>query len=265
LYYFILSKASSIRLVFLNACDTAKNRKVDERHPFAGVAPAIVSAGIPAVVAMQKPISDPGAIAFADTFYTRLAEGAPVDFAVNEGRLEMFNQEPGTFEWATPVLSMQAPDGVLFAPKGAQTPEPEPAPAASGAGGSVYILCRPGDRDFLMPVFKHLRSRGFAVDKSPFEGDEMAVREADRKALASADAVLLLWGVGSDAWRRERNADIKDILKSRAPYRASHLYICGTPDEDKEFLIDLEEEAFINGLTGFSEALMTDFIAKLSS
>ncbi len=263
LYYFILSKAHSIRLVFLNACETAINRVANVRHPFAGVAPAIVSAGVPAVIAMQKPISDPGAIAFAETFYAALADGAPVDYAVNEGRLDMFNKEPGTLEWATPVLFMQAPDGVLFKPKRGRATEPEPAPATNGAARSVYILCKPGDKEFLMPVFKYLRAAGFSVDKSPFEGDEAAIQAADRSALASADAALILWGSGGDAWRRERNADIKEVLKNRAPLRASYLYICGTPDEDKQFLIDLEEEAFINGLQGFSEALMTDFVRQL--
>ncbi|MDZ4701676.1 MAG: CHAT domain-containing protein [Rhodothermales bacterium] len=267
LYYFILSKAHSIRLVFLNACETANNRVANERHPFAGVAPAIVSAGVPAVIAMQKPISDPGAIAFAETFYAALADGAPVDYAVNEGRLDMFNKEPGTLEWATPVLFMQAPDGVLFKPKRAKAPEPEPAPApaTNGATRSVYILCKPGDKEFLMPVFKYLRVSGFSVDKSPFEGDEAAILAADREALATADAVLILWGNGGDAWRRERNANIKEALKTRPPLRANYLYICGTPDEDKQFLIDLEEQAFINGLQGFSDALMADFVDKLNS
>ncbi|MEZ4699113.1 MAG: CHAT domain-containing protein [Rhodothermales bacterium] len=264
LYYFILSKAQSIRLVFLNACDTAKNRVANERHPFAGVAPAIVSTGTPAVIAMQKPISDPGAIAFAETFYKRIAEGAPVDFAVNEGRLQMFNKEPGTFEWATPVLFMQAEDGVLFTPKTA-APAPEPEPASAAAGASVYILCRSADKEFLMPVFKYLRAQGFTVGKSPFEGEENTIREADRAAIATSDAVLILWGSGGDAWRRERNADIKEALKTRSPLRATHLYICGTPDDDKEFLIDVEEQEFINALQGFDEALLTDFIARLNA
>ncbi len=269
LYYFILSKAQSIRLVFLNACETAINRVANERHPFAGVAPAIVSAGVPAVIAMQKPISDPGAIAFAETFYAALADGEPVDYAVNEGRLAMFNKEPGTLEWATPVLFMQAPDGVLFKPKRAEAPEPESAPvaspAANGATKSVYILCKPGDKEFLMPVFKHLRAAGFEVDKSPFQGDDAAIQVVDREALATADAVIILWGTGGDAWRRERNADIKEALKTRPPLSANYVYICGTPDEDKQFLIDLEEQAFINGLQGFSDALMTDFVEKLNA
>jgi hypothetical protein len=100
-------------LVVLNACNSAE---LSGAHPFGGVASALVRAGMPAVVAMQFPVSDEAAIAFSNRFYTRLAAGDPVDLAVAEGRLGISNKLPGSFEWATPALYLRVPDGVLFVP-----------------------------------------------------------------------------------------------------------------------------------------------------
>ena len=67
---------------------------------------------MPAVVAMQFPISDKAAIAFSETFYQRIAKGDPVDVAMAEGRKKLWHLE----EWATPVLFLRSKDGVLFEP-----------------------------------------------------------------------------------------------------------------------------------------------------
>ncbi len=111
----LLRDARTLRLVFLNACETAKVTREHGLDPFAGVASALVLAGIPAVVAMQFPISDRAAITYAGTFYPLLAQGFPVDQAAAEGRRAIRLSRRGTMEWATPVLFMRAPDGVLFA------------------------------------------------------------------------------------------------------------------------------------------------------
>lgn len=106
----VLAGQPSLKLVVLNACKGAQGASTD---PFAGVAPALIQLGIPAVVAMQFPISDRAARAFADRFYPALADGAPVDEAVNIGRRAIWlkgSQE----EFGTPVLYLHAPDGKLF-------------------------------------------------------------------------------------------------------------------------------------------------------
>ncbi len=102
----------SLRLVVLNACDTAKS---DQGKPFASVAPRLVMAGVPAVIAMQFPISDIAAIDFAKSFYSRLVAGDPVDEATARGRGAISAGNGGQLEWGTPVLFMRAPDGRLFA------------------------------------------------------------------------------------------------------------------------------------------------------
>jgi beta-lactam-binding protein with PASTA domain len=125
----ILHDVKSLRLVFLNACDTAKATQQEGQDPFAGVATAMIMAGIPAVVAMQFPITDKAAVSFAGTFYPRIVSGYPVDAAVAEGRKAIKLADSSTMEWATPVLFMRSPDGVLFdieKPMPAAEPLPKP-------------------------------------------------------------------------------------------------------------------------------------------
>jgi Tol biopolymer transport system component/outer membrane protein assembly factor BamD (BamD/ComL family) len=110
----LLHDIHTMRLVFLNACETAKLTREKGLDPFAGVAAAMVMAGIPAVVAMQFPITDRAAITFAQRFYSLLARGYPVDAAVAGGRQATRLAAPETMEWGTPVLFMRAPEGVIF-------------------------------------------------------------------------------------------------------------------------------------------------------
>lgn len=108
----------SLRLAVLNSCEGARSSRND---PFAGVAANLVRQGIPAVVAMQFEISDEAAITFAGEFYSALAEGVPVDAAVAEARKAIY--ATNDVEWATPVLYMRSPNGVLFKLAAPKDPE----------------------------------------------------------------------------------------------------------------------------------------------
>lgn len=114
----LLAASPSLRLVVLNACDSASVQKTGARgqdfNPFAGVANALVLAGLPAVIGMQHPISDPAAITFSRIFYQQLAKGEPVDAAVTESRRAMYVEDRDSLEWTTPVLFLRAPHGDLF-------------------------------------------------------------------------------------------------------------------------------------------------------
>lgn len=102
-----------LRLVVLTSC---KGAELPRRHgldPYRGVATILNRRGLPAVVAMQFSISDPGAIAFSEEFYRALAEGRPVEEAVVEGRLAL---ERKTHEWVTPVLYLKSREGRLVDP-----------------------------------------------------------------------------------------------------------------------------------------------------
>lgn len=107
-----LADLPSLRLVFLNACETAR---ANAQAPYAGVAPALLRSGIPAVLAMQLPIRDRSALAFSRTVYHRLASGDPIDVAVTEGRLAIARGSEDMLEWGTPALFLRGEDGRLFA------------------------------------------------------------------------------------------------------------------------------------------------------
>jgi hypothetical protein len=68
----LLRNHRSLRLAVLNACEGAKS---DPRDPFGGTAQKLVQQGLPAVIAMQFPISMVAAAKLAGTFYDALAAG----------------------------------------------------------------------------------------------------------------------------------------------------------------------------------------------
>lgn len=101
----VLRDHSSLGLVVLNACEGAR---VQGSDTFSGVAQSLIRAGIPAVIAMQLPVSDRAAIAFSRHFYRNLAVGCALEEAVCEARKSLFS-ERFAFEWLTPVLYMNGP------------------------------------------------------------------------------------------------------------------------------------------------------------
>lgn len=106
----VLHDHRSLRLVILNACEGARSSRVD---PFAGTAQSLIQQGIPAVIAMQFPITDEAAITFSKELYSTLSDGYPVDAALSEARKAIFAQG-NEVEWGTPVLYLRSPDGRIF-------------------------------------------------------------------------------------------------------------------------------------------------------
>src|SRR4051812_45012921 len=107
----LLAEEQSLRLVVLNSCDTARATATDR---FSSTASTIMRRGIPAIVAMQYEISDPAAISFARGFYDAIAAQQPVDQAVTRARRAIRISRRSTLEWATPVLYLRSPTGMLF-------------------------------------------------------------------------------------------------------------------------------------------------------
>jgi CHAT domain len=124
----------ALGVVVLNACNTARTGHQQGASPFRGVATALVLGGVPAVVAMQRPISDGAAIGFSTSFYRHLARGDAIDEALTEGRQAIHSATPEGFEWATPVLFLRVPEGNVFVVKPAERQvqaEAPPRPPAS--------------------------------------------------------------------------------------------------------------------------------------
>jgi hypothetical protein len=127
-----LRDRSSLRLVFLNACRTAQAGSV---APYSGVATALLHIGIPAVIAMQFPISDSAALALSRAFYRRIARGDTVDAAVTEGRMAIRRLAPGNTEWGTPVLFERLTSGRIVEPQSASPLPPGPSRRDTTAPG----------------------------------------------------------------------------------------------------------------------------------
>ncbi|MCA9979183.1 MAG: CHAT domain-containing protein [Anaerolineales bacterium] len=106
-------RGSSVRLVVLNACKTSAEA---EGKAFMGVAPALVIAGIPAVIAMQFNVPDRMAIRFTTALYKYLVQATPLDEAVTEMRIYAANgpEEYDRVWWAIPTLFMRAENGEIW-------------------------------------------------------------------------------------------------------------------------------------------------------
>jgi hypothetical protein len=110
----LLNDHDTLRLVTLNACNTAQRQTGDA---LTGVAAELIQHGVPAVIAMQAPIPDRIAVTFAHGFFGALADSYPVEAALSQGRQRIFVTKRSQNEvfWGVPVLFMRASDGDLFA------------------------------------------------------------------------------------------------------------------------------------------------------
>lgn len=106
----LLRDHASLRLVILNACESAQ---ASTHNAFTGVAQTLMRQGVPATVAMQFPITDAAAQEFGKTLYGALADRYSIDAALGETRKALATQSFG-LEWATPVLFSRVEDGNLF-------------------------------------------------------------------------------------------------------------------------------------------------------
>ncbi|MCU0493933.1 MAG: CHAT domain-containing protein [Chloroflexaceae bacterium] len=138
----VLRRAESLRMIWLNSCSGAVGGGLT--GPLASAAARLVSVGVSAVLANQLRISDTAAIRLARNFYENLARREGVDTALAKARLAVSISDLSSLEWATPVLYMRAPDGVLFeqppaaAPTGAEPPAtPPPVSPAVATSGST--------------------------------------------------------------------------------------------------------------------------------
>jgi hypothetical protein len=107
------AEEDKLRLVFLESCGTAKR---DSNDAFRGLAPQVIQAGVPAVIAMQDLVEVGTARAFASTFYRQLLRHGQVDLACNEARAAVKAQQLRGSE--VPVLFMRVRSGELLRIKG---------------------------------------------------------------------------------------------------------------------------------------------------
>jgi CHAT domain len=214
----LLAARGSVRLVFLNACNTAQMAGSAGADPFAGVATALVFEGVPAVVAMQRPVPDDAAILLAKHFYSSLAKGLPLEAAVAAGRRQMEMARFDALRWAIPVLFMRSPDGFLFKQRGLDAPvalHPATVPATptetsaappevvwpEGTGPRVFLAATDEDIGHLhRQLKKALEKEGFRVLHSVPPPHDVSEHSARVKAIVgSADLLVHLLGDGPGA------------------------------------------------------------------
>ncbi|MBN1349278.1 CHAT domain-containing protein [candidate division KSB1 bacterium] len=117
----LLNDHNTLKLVLLNACEGARASITD---PFGGIAQSLVQQEIPAVIAMQREISDSAAITLSQEFYSALAQGYPVDQALTETR-KLMRAGGNPIEWGIPVLYMRSQNGHIFNIDGSAEMSPE--------------------------------------------------------------------------------------------------------------------------------------------
>ncbi|WP_250003469.1 CHAT domain-containing protein [Actinoplanes sp. M2I2] len=130
------------RLVVLHLCETTA---VDYLATFGHLAPKLIRAQFPAVLAMQYPLPATEAKRFTSSFYKLLAEGRPIGDAVQGAREEFHQVGDANRLFGAPVLYLQADDGRLVRTgnAGPSVPPRHDAPAAPrGREGLIDALFR---------------------------------------------------------------------------------------------------------------------------
>jgi hypothetical protein len=105
-------------LVVLSAC---RSGQVGGTGVFNGAGPALIQAGVPAVMAMQLTLPVEQAIRFARALYGALAGFHPLVEAVGRGRQQLYDERWNPRAWFVPALYLRSDDprGELFRPTGA--------------------------------------------------------------------------------------------------------------------------------------------------
>jgi hypothetical protein len=130
----IMLRRSGVRLIVLDSCESGRLAL----DPFRSIAPALMRAQVPAVVAMQFPVLQEAARYFAVEFYRALVEGFPIDACLTEGRKAvLFNTGIDNANWGIPVAYTRAPDGKLFEMPPATRMPPGPVQSSTDADGDA--------------------------------------------------------------------------------------------------------------------------------
>jgi CHAT domain-containing protein len=103
----VLFGAAQARLVLLHACQSALT---DDSGLLTGVALALSTAGVPAVVAMQFTVRAAAATRFAEVVYRALARGDALQHAVSQARQALYVEELDWVSWHMPTLTIRARD-----------------------------------------------------------------------------------------------------------------------------------------------------------
>jgi len=197
-----LRASRELRLVFLNSCESAQVGHRPGQDPLLGLAAALVRGGMPAVIAMQFPVSDEAARVFSEAVYRSLAHGNPLDAAVADGRLALYREKPGSWEWITPVLVTALSESEVFRPlctveeaRAAAREQNVPPPEITFPRAPYKKLC--GREKWLAEILGELRDPNgnpvIAIHGMGGIGKTALAHEAVRGALGEGLFTTALW------------------------------------------------------------------------
>lgn len=170
----LMEARRSLRLIVLNCCESARINVGDR---FGNPAIGLMKTGwLPAVVAMQFPITDNAAISMSEGFYAALAGNRPIDDAVTLAR--RFIQQRSRVEWGIPVLYMRSSDGKIFDVQ-ARSP---PVIRADGSSPSKEAMLR--GRDEFMAALATAPATIEALEDLTRRGQELHGLLADDNELS---------------------------------------------------------------------------------
>ncbi|MBV9171661.1 MAG: CHAT domain-containing protein, partial [Chloroflexi bacterium] len=245
-------------VVLLQACEGAAQ---SPSKAFSSLASQLVEQDVPVVVAMQYDVSNSTAKKFALEFYNRLAEEDPVDKAAQEGRRQIALGPLGykSRDFATPVLFMRAPDGILFeragtpGPKGASVSrprnvwDPQPRPIAFE---QLIELDRLVAGVTMVPEELRRLYRMYAPFGPPLPRDEPGAEDALPRMLAwlaeigplTDGTVPILRVVEHIRQAQVQDETTKDAIRSWVTMMAQHLH--ATPPDESPPAIEAVDGKF---------------------
>ncbi|MBN2007676.1 MAG: CHAT domain-containing protein [Anaerolineae bacterium] len=148
-------------LVFISSCESAV-RDLQNGNPFVGLAPKLVQAGVPAVIAMQDVVSISSNQQLVQEFYRYQLHHGIVDLALNQARMALYSQQADRVQskdWTIPVLFMRLKQGQLFNRDPVRT-------ALNAMIASSIFNPLPANEPYLPVEVQHIRN---AVDVADFQ------------------------------------------------------------------------------------------------
>ncbi len=198
---------------------------------------------------MQFAISDHAALKLSSEFYSALADNYPLDAALAEARRAIFLDD-NAVEWATPVLYLRAPDGVIFdvkpLPAAAVSPvsppphtEALPPAVTRGENGSET----PSPAESFESLYKRaraLQTEGEQIlDETP-EDQDIAIRKFQEASVLyyKADEIQpddprVAFHTG-EIWAHIYPDNLKDV---REQYRRAERLLTDATDDDSRRLL----------------------------
>lgn len=211
-----------LALVVLCACEGAALAP-SEKDPFLSMAPALLDAQVPAVVAMQYSISHRAAIELSKALYKSLADFDPVDVAVAEARLALAQIEETEYEWPSLVLMTRADDCRIIVP--APTFDLGICSFRGGFGQGIEDRCKDAFLDmsghFLAPGHRLIRPTSKTVEGwwSPRIIDEIGtfLRGIDQEIPLVFEFAAHNSLVFATGWHLEDKSGLDIAIRQRGP------------------------------------------------